>query len=46
MTYIETLETIKTIPGWEVVTSFSVGGFEWLAFSEKCPTKLLIISRR
>ncbi|SDY75887.1 hypothetical protein [Lachnobacterium bovis] len=44
MRYIETIETLKSIPGWEFVTSFSVGGFEWLAFSEKCPTKLLIIS--
>lgn len=44
MTYIETLETLKSMSGWEVVTSFSVGGFEWLAFSKKWPTKLLIIS--
>lgn len=44
MNYIETMEALKGIAGWEVVTSFSVGGFEWLSFSRKNPPKLLIIS--
>ena len=32
-------DEIQNIDGWELVTSFSVGGFEWIGFSKKLPIK-------
>lgn len=38
------IETFKKIKGWELVSSFSVGGFEWLGFSKEKPNKMICIS--
>ena len=40
----DTLNACKDINGWEVTASFAVGGFEWLAFSEKQQGRMIIIS--
>lgn len=40
----DTLNACKGINGWEITASFAVGGFEWLAFSEKQQGKMIIIS--
>lgn len=45
MTNIEDcIDAYKNINGWEIVASFSVGGFEWLGFSEEQPNKMTCIS--
>ncbi|MBO4524117.1 MAG: hypothetical protein J5723_05470 [Ruminococcus sp.] len=44
MTSIDTLNACKSIKGWEVTATFSVGGFEWLAFSKERHGKMIIIS--
>ena len=44
MNCIEMMDAFNSIQGWKVVTDFSVGGFEWLSFSKKDPSKMLIIS--
>lgn len=40
----ECIEAYKKIKGWELVISFSVGGFEWLGFSKEKPNKMICIS--
>ena len=40
----EVSDALNSIAGWKVVTEFSVGGFEWLAFSKRNPGKMLVIS--
>lgn len=44
MNEIECIEAYKKVNGWELVTSFSVGGFEWLGFSKEKPNKMICIS--
>lgn len=44
MTAIDTANACKSINGWKISASFSVGGFEWLAFSKEQPGKMIIIS--
>lgn len=44
MNFDESINACQTIEGWELVTSFSVGGFEWLGFSKENPNKMIIIS--
>ena len=41
---IQMSEVLKTLNNWGFVDSFSVGGFEYMGFSEKKPNKLIIIS--
>ena len=43
--YYESINTYQNIDGWELVTSFSVGGFEWIGFSKKLPRKWLSFLR-
>jgi len=40
----DTRKACEDISGWQLAASFSVGGFEWLAFSEKQQGKMMIIS--
>ena len=35
MNYDESIRACQHIDGWKFVTSFSVGGFEWLGFYDK-----------
>lgn len=44
MNSIESLEALKKIDDWDIITNFSVGGFEWLGFSKEEPNKLICIS--
>ena len=44
MNDIECIEAYKKIKGWELVISFSAGGFEWLGFSKENPNKMICIS--
>lgn len=44
MNEIECIEAYKKVNGWKLVTSFSVGGFEWLGFSKEKPNKMICIS--
>ncbi len=44
MNFDESINACQTIEGWELVTIFSVGGFEWLGFSKENPNKMIIIS--
>ena len=44
MKFDESLKACQNIEGWKFVTSFSVGGFEWLGFSKERPNKMIIIS--
>lgn len=44
MCYEDCVEAYKNIEGWQMVTSFSVGGFEWLGFSKGQPNKMICIS--
>lgn len=44
MNYDESIRACQHIDGWKFVTSFSVGGFEWLGFSKKISNKMIIIS--
>lgn len=44
MTFDESINACKSIDGWEFVTSFSVGGFEWMGFSKESLNKMMIIS--
>lgn len=44
MTSIDTFNACQKIRGWIVSANFSVGGFEWLAFSKEQPEKMIIIS--
>lgn len=44
MNYADCMEAYKNIDGWQVITSFSVGGFEWLGFSKEQPNKMICIS--
>lgn len=44
MNYDESIQVCQHIDGWKLVTSFSVGGFEWLGFSKENPNKMIIIS--
>ena len=37
-------EAYERIEGWQMATSFSVGGFEWLGFSKEQPNKMICIS--
>ena len=39
MNYDESIRACQHIDGWKFVTSFSVGGFEWLGFSKKISIK-------
>lgn len=40
----EMLGAIRKIQGWKIVADFSVGGLEWIAFSKRCPSMLVVIS--
>jgi hypothetical protein len=40
----EMLGAIKKIQGWKIAADFSVGGLEWIAFSKRCPSMLVVIS--
>lgn len=44
MNYDESIRACQHIDGWKLVTSFSVGGFEWLGFSKEISNKMIIIS--
>lgn len=44
MTFDESINACKNIYGWEFVTSFSIGGFEWMGFSKESLNKMIIIS--
>lgn len=44
MTSFESVNALNNIANWKVVTYFSVGGFEWLGFSQYKPNKMIIIS--
>ena len=44
MNCIQVCEALKSIKGWEFVDSFSVGGFEYMGFSNNNSNKLIIIS--
>ena len=44
MSITECIEAYKKINDWELVTSFSVGGFEWLGFSKEKPNNMICIS--
>lgn len=44
MTFDESMNACKNICDWEFVTSFSVGGFEWMGFSKETTNKMIIIS--
>ena len=44
MTFDESINACKKIDGWKFVTSFSVGGLEWLGFSKESLNKMIIIS--
>ncbi|MCI9272226.1 MAG: hypothetical protein HFH11_14055 [Dorea sp.] len=44
MTFDESINACKNIYGWEFLTSFSIGGFEWMGFSKESPNKMIIIS--
>lgn len=44
MNSMESLEALKKIDDWDIITNFSVGGFEWLGFSKEEPNKLICIS--
>lgn len=44
MKYNESIRACQYIDGWKLVTSFSVGGFEWLGFSKEISNKMIIIS--
>lgn len=44
MTLIDTLNACQKIKGWKISANFSIGGFEWLAFSKKQPEKMIVIS--
>lgn len=44
MSFNESVNACQSIEGWKFVTSFSVGGFEWLGFSQNYPNKMIIIS--
>lgn len=41
---MKAFEPASNIDGWKLVTSFSVGGFEWLGFSKEISNKMIIIS--
>ena len=44
MSIEDCIDAYKNIDGWEMVASFSVGGFEWLGFPEKESNKMICIS--
>lgn len=44
MTSTDTFNACQKIKGWKISANFSVGGFEWLAFSKKQPEKMIVIS--
>lgn len=44
MTSIDTYNACQKIKGWKIAANFSVGGFEWLAFSKEQPEKMVLIS--
>ncbi len=44
MSTFDTLNALKKLNGWKVVADFSVGGLEWLGFSQSNPNKMIIIS--
>lgn len=44
MNNIQTSEAMKNLKEWNLVGSFSVGGFDYMGFSESDSNKLIIIS--
>lgn len=44
MNYADCMKAYENIDEWQVITSFSVGDFEWLGFSKEQPNKMLCIS--
>lgn len=44
MNNIQMCEMLKKLNEWEFVDAFSVGGFEYMGFSNVSPNKLIIIS--
>lgn len=44
MNFSESINACKNIEGWEIAANFSVGGFEWLGFSQNSSNKMIIIS--
>ena len=44
MNVIEVQKALGSLKDFEIVTAFSVGGLEWIAFSKENKGKLLVIS--
>lgn len=44
MNYKQMHEAMESLNEWKLITSFTVGGFDYLGFSRNNPHKLLIIS--
>ena len=44
MSSTDVYNACKDIKNWEITANFSVGGFEWLAFSKEQHGKMIIIS--
>ncbi len=44
MNDLETIDSINNLKDWKITAHFSVGGFEWLGFSESQPNKMVVIS--
>ena len=44
MTSLDKINALKKINGWDIVSEFAVGGFEWLGFSKLRPELLFVIS--
>lgn len=44
MNCLQVKEAFKRIKGWEITSSFSVGGFLYLGFSKNMPGKMIVIS--
>lgn len=43
MTSLDTYQACKALKHWEITANFSVGGFEWLAFSKREPGRMIVI---
>ena len=44
LNYEQMRDAIATLKDWELVSSFTVGGFDYMGFSVSKPSKLLILS--
>ena len=44
MSSIDVRDACNSIKNWSVTAAFSVGGFEWLAFSKESRGKMIVIS--